>query len=76
VEVRDLVTGMRSTVEVGSLRGRDISDPPDSADQRRRRFNDDEWALARGRESVIQELLSGDGESRCKRPLSQPIPAP
>ena len=32
VEVRDLVTGMRSTVEVGSLRGRDNSG---SARQRR-----------------------------------------
>jgi putative transposase len=62
VEVRDLVTGMRSTVEVGSLRGRDNSDPPDSAEQRRRRLDDEEWNLARERESVIQELLSGDGD--------------
>ena len=62
VEVRDLVTAMRSTVEVGSLRGRDIPDLPDSADQRGRRLDEDEWNLARERESVIQELLSGDGE--------------
>jgi putative transposase len=62
VEVRDLVTGMRSTVEVGTLRGRDASDPRDNNDERRRRLDNDEWNLARERESVIQDLLTGDGE--------------
>jgi putative transposase len=62
VEVRDLVTGMRSTVEVGSLRGRDASDPRDNNDEVRRRLDNDEWTLARERESVINDLLIGDGE--------------
>jgi putative transposase len=62
VEVRDLVTGMRSTVEVGSMRGRDASDPRDNNDERRRRLDNDEWTLARERESVIKDLLTGDGE--------------
>ncbi len=62
VEVRDLVTDMRSTVEVGSLRGRDISEPPDNNDERSRRLDSDDWTLARERESVIQDLLICDGE--------------
>ena len=62
VVIRDLVTGMRSTVEVASLRGRDISEPPDTSDDRRRHVDSDEWTLARERESVIQDLLARDGE--------------
>jgi hypothetical protein len=60
VEVRDLVTGVRSTVQVGSLRGRDESvsaDRRDDEDERCRRLDDDEWKLARERESVIKTCL-------------------
>jgi hypothetical protein len=66
VEVRDLVTGTRSTVEVGALRGTDNSDSTEDADQRRRRLDDDQWTVARERESVIQALLSGDGENESR----------
>jgi putative transposase len=65
VEVRDLVTGIRSTVEVGTLRGRDGSvsaDPQDHDDEHRRRIDKEEWAIARERESVIKELVTGEGE--------------
>jgi hypothetical protein len=62
VEVRDLVTGMRSTVEVGALRGREAvaaSDRRDNNDERRRHLENAEWTLATERERVIQELLTG-----------------
>ncbi len=62
VEVRDLVTGMRSTVEVGALRGREAvaaSDRRDNNDERRRHLENAEWILATERERVIQELLTG-----------------
>jgi putative transposase len=52
-------------MEVGSLRGRDAmaaSDARDNNDDRRRHLDNDEWTLARERESVIQELLTSDGE--------------
>jgi putative transposase len=65
VEVRDLVTGIRSTVEVGTLRGRDGSvsaEPQGNDDEHGRRVDTDQWAIARERESVIKELLTGDGE--------------
>ena len=65
VEVRDLVTGMRSTVQVGSLRGRDASvsaAPRDNDDEHSRRVDKDQWALARERESVIKDLLTGEGD--------------
>ena len=61
-EVRDLVSGLRSTVEVGSLSGRDTSDPRDNHDERRRHLDNDEWTLARERERVIKDLLTGEGE--------------
>jgi len=65
VEVRDLVTGIRSTVEVGTLRGRDGSvsaDPQDHDEEHRRRVDKDEWAIARERENVIKELVTGEDE--------------
>jgi len=65
VEVRDLVNGIRSTVEVGTLRGRDRSvsaDPQDHDDEHRRRVEKDEWAIAREREIVIKELVTGEDE--------------
>ena len=64
VEVKDLVTGKRSTVEVGSLRGRDAgaASDPRPHDGECGRPLDDDWSLARERESVIQNLLAGEGE--------------
>ena len=64
VEVKDLVSGKRSTVEVGSLRGRDASaaSDPRPNDGECGRPLDDDWSLARERESVIQNLLAGEGE--------------
>ncbi len=64
VEVKDLVTGKRFTVEVGSLRGRDASaaSDPHPNDGECGRPLEDDWSLARERESVIQNLLAGEGE--------------
>jgi helix-turn-helix protein len=59
------VTGKRSTVEVGSLRGRDASaafDPRPKNNGECGRPLDDDWSIARERESVIQNLIAGEGE--------------
>jgi putative transposase len=56
---------MRSTLQVGSLRGRDASvsaAPRDNDDEHSRRVDKDQWALARERESVIKDLLTGEGD--------------
>ncbi len=59
------MTGKRSTVEVRSLRGRDASAASEVCpnDGECGRPLDDDWSLARERESVIQNLLAGEGES-------------
>jgi hypothetical protein len=59
VQVRDVATGVRSTVQVGSLRGREagpLTELFDARDEQRRVIDEKDWVIARERERVVKEL--------------------
>ena len=65
VQVRDVATGARSNVLVGSLRGREagrLTELFDARDEQRRIIDEKDWVIARERERVVKELLARDGD--------------
>jgi putative transposase len=67
VRVRDLANGLRTEVLIGNLRGREaapVSQLPDALEEPRNRVDDKDWAVARERERVVQELLAAGRDLR------------
>ena len=61
VQVRDVATGVRSTVLVGYLRGREagpLTELFDARDEQRGIIDEKDWVIARERERVVKELLA------------------